>query len=158
MNNAKNITVSSATAASSSSVMRRLKKTVAKLAKNRGLNVDEVRQQLIDKIKLLNQDKALGYLTFAGIINLDLPDGTRVRLAGFRLEVPERTDPDTGVKKLAGVTTLHLLWFTTWQATVSTALTLVCALPLTWALARTSFRGRSVVEALAPVTRCCEFG
>lgn len=39
-----------------------------------------------------------------------LPDGTRVRLAGFRLEVPERTDQDTGVKKLAGVTTLHLLW------------------------------------------------
>ena len=55
MNNAKNITVSSATAANSSSVMRRLKRTVAKLAKNRGLNVDEVRQQLIDKIKLLNQ-------------------------------------------------------------------------------------------------------
>ena len=59
MNNAKNITVSSATAASSSSVMRRLKKTVAKLAKNRGLNVDEVRQQLIDKIKQMERFKAL---------------------------------------------------------------------------------------------------
>ena len=103
MNNAKNITVSSATAASSSSVMRRLKKTVAKLAKNRGLNVDEVRQQLIDKIKLLNQDKALGYLTFAGIINLDLPDGTRVAPA-FQLlrdrvsqHTPEWAEAITGI-------------------------------------------------------------
>jgi len=26
-----------------------------------------------------------------------LPDGTRIRLAGFHLEVPEMTDPDTGV-------------------------------------------------------------
>ncbi len=52
---------------------------------------------------------------------------------------------------LTSSATLHLLWFTTWQAAASTALTLVCALPLTWALARTSFRGRSVVEALALV-------
>jgi len=80
MNNSNNITVSSATAANSSSVLRRIKRTVAKLAKNRGLNVDEVREQLINKIKELNQDKALGYLTFAGIINLDLPDGTRVAI------------------------------------------------------------------------------
>ena len=81
MNNAKNITVSSATAASSSSVMRRLKKTVAKLAKNRGLNVDEVRQQLIDKIKQLNQDKALGYLTFAGIIATALSKSCALKAA-----------------------------------------------------------------------------
>ena len=45
-------------------------------------------------------------------------------------------------------TTLEVAWFTLWQAVVSTALTLVAALPLAWALARFSFRGRSLVEAL----------
>lgn len=48
-------------------------------------------------------------------------------------------------------TTLDVLWFTTWQAVVSTVLTLAAALPLTWALARHSFRGRSIAEALALV-------
>ena len=48
-------------------------------------------------------------------------------------------------------TTLGVAWFTLWQAVVSTALTLVAALPLAWALARFSFRGRSLVEALVLV-------
>ena len=47
--------------------------------------------------------------------------------------------------------TLEVAWFTLWQAVVSTALTLVAALPLAWALARFSFRGRSLVEALVLV-------
>ena len=47
--------------------------------------------------------------------------------------------------------TLETAWFTLWLATVSTALTLVAALPLAWALARFSFRGRSLVEALVLV-------
>jgi thiamine transport system permease protein len=47
--------------------------------------------------------------------------------------------------------TLEIAWFTLWQAAASTALTLVASLPLAWALARFSFRGRSLVEALVLV-------
>jgi thiamine transport system permease protein len=47
--------------------------------------------------------------------------------------------------------TLEIAWFTLWQAAVSTAVTLVAGLPLAWALARFSFRGRSLVEALVLV-------
>lgn len=45
----------------------------------------------------------------------------------------------------------HLVWFTTWQATVSTVATLVAGLPLAWAIGRFRFRGRSVVRALVLV-------
>jgi len=44
--------------------------------------------------------------------------------------------------------TLDVTWFTLWQATASTALTLAAGLPLTWALARFSFPGRRLAEAL----------
>jgi thiamine transport system permease protein len=47
--------------------------------------------------------------------------------------------------------TLETAWFTLWLAVVSTSLTLVAALPLAWALARFSFHGRSLVEALVLV-------
>ena len=47
--------------------------------------------------------------------------------------------------------TVDIAWFTLWQAAASTALTVVAALPLAWALARFSFRGRSLVEALVLV-------
>ncbi len=46
---------------------------------------------------------------------------------------------------------LDVLWFTIWQATLSTVLTLAAGLPLAWALARFSFRGRTVVGALVLV-------
>lgn len=39
-----------------------------------------------------------------------LPDGTRLELAGWWLEVPETADPDTGIPKLAGKPVLHLFW------------------------------------------------
>ncbi|HEX5614688.1 MAG TPA: iron ABC transporter permease [Acidimicrobiia bacterium] len=44
-----------------------------------------------------------------------------------------------------------VLWFTTWQATVSTLLTLVVGLPLAAALAQFEFRGREVVRSLVAV-------
>ena len=47
--------------------------------------------------------------------------------------------------------TREIAWFTLWQATASTALTLAAGLPLAWALSRFRFRGRSVVEALVLV-------
>ncbi|HEX5671483.1 MAG TPA: ABC transporter permease subunit, partial [Acidimicrobiia bacterium] len=42
-------------------------------------------------------------------------------------------------------------WFTLWQAIVSTLLTVLAALPVTWAISRHSFRGRELVRALVTV-------
>ena len=47
--------------------------------------------------------------------------------------------------------TLHIVWFTLWQATASTVLTLTAGLPLAWATARLAFRGRGLVRALVVV-------
>lgn len=47
--------------------------------------------------------------------------------------------------------TLRILWFTIWQAVVSTALTLAAGLPLAWAVGRYSFPGRALVRALVLV-------
>ncbi len=44
-----------------------------------------------------------------------------------------------------------VLWFTVWQAAVSTVLTLLVALPTAFVLARLRFRGRSLVRALMTV-------
>ena len=46
---------------------------------------------------------------------------------------------------------LSVAWFTLWQAVVSTALTLIVALPLTAVIANVSFRGRRLVQALVTV-------
>ena len=45
----------------------------------------------------------------------------------------------------------HIAWFTVWQATVSTVLTIVVALPGAYVLARYQFRGRPLVRALVTV-------
>ena len=57
--------------------------------------------------------------------------------------------PDGGGPDLAGVADvlgddrlLGVVWFTTWQAAASTALTLVVGLPAAWVVARLRFRGR----------------
>jgi len=52
---------------------------------------------------------------------------------------------------LASHDTLQIVWFTLWQATASTALTLVVGLPIAWATARLRFRGRELVRALVVV-------
>lgn len=44
---------------------------------------------------------------------------------------------------------LRVLWFTTWQAVASTALTLALALPGAYVMARYRFRGKSLVRAVA---------
>lgn len=46
---------------------------------------------------------------------------------------------------------LRVGWFTLWQATVSTLLTLVMAAPLTWAVSRFEFPGRRLAQALVIV-------
>ncbi|WP_371584102.1 ABC transporter permease [Streptomyces sp. NBC_01314] len=45
----------------------------------------------------------------------------------------------------------HVLWFTTWQALVSTALTLLIALPGAYVFARFDFRGKDILRAVATV-------
>ncbi|MBR8639410.1 iron ABC transporter permease [Streptomyces tuirus] len=45
----------------------------------------------------------------------------------------------------------HVLWFTTWQAVVSTALTLLIALPGAYVFARFDFRGKQVLRAIVTV-------
>ena len=52
---------------------------------------------------------------------------------------------------LTAESTREIAWFTLWQATVSTILTLLAGLPLAWALSRFSFPGRGLVEALVLV-------
>lgn len=47
--------------------------------------------------------------------------------------------------------TIGVVWFTLWQATVSTVLTVLAALPGAYALARVSFRGRRLLRAAATV-------
>lgn len=42
----------------------------------------------------------------------------------------------------------RVLWFTAWQATVSTAITLAVGLPITWAVSAHSWRGRRLVTGL----------
>ncbi|QDQ16602.1 iron ABC transporter permease [Streptomyces spectabilis] len=45
----------------------------------------------------------------------------------------------------------HVLWFTTWQALASTALTLLFALPGAYVFARFDFRGKQVLRAVVTV-------
>ena len=58
---------------------------------------------------------------------------------------------DVPLDVLTASSTRDIAWFTLWQATVSTILTLLAGLPLAWALSRFSFPGRSLVEALVLV-------
>jgi thiamine transport system permease protein len=45
----------------------------------------------------------------------------------------------------------HVLWFTTWQALASTALTLLVALPGAYVFARFDFRGKQILRAVVTV-------
>jgi thiamine transport system permease protein len=45
----------------------------------------------------------------------------------------------------------HVLWFTVWQAVVSTALTVLLALPGAYVFARYQFRGKSLLQALTTI-------
>jgi thiamine transport system permease protein len=52
---------------------------------------------------------------------------------------------------VADPTFRHIAWFTIWQATLSTALTVLIALPGAFVLSRFEFRGRRLVRALVTV-------
>ncbi|WP_086560071.1 ABC transporter permease [Streptomyces africanus] len=55
------------------------------------------------------------------------------------------------VEVLAQSDVRHVLWFTTWQAVVSTALTLLVALPGAYVFARFDFPGKQVLRAVVTV-------
>ncbi|CAL9293660.1 hypothetical protein SUDANB180_05386 [Streptomyces sp. enrichment culture] len=66
-----------------------------------------------------------------------------------------RTDGTWHLGRIADVVTRpdirHVLWFTTWQALASTALTLLLALPAAYVFARLDFPGRHVLRAVVTV-------
>ncbi|MBV2353510.1 iron ABC transporter permease [Streptomyces sp. J2-1] len=66
-----------------------------------------------------------------------------------------RTDTGWQLGRIADVVTQpdirHVLWFTTWQALASTALTLLLALPAAYVFARFRFPGRNVLRAVVTV-------
>ena len=65
---------------------------------------------------------------------------------------PDGTWDLTAVREVLGDGGLRqVLWFTVWQAALSTLLTLAVALPAAQVLTRYQFRGRSLVRALVPV-------
>ncbi|HMT21625.1 MAG TPA: ABC transporter permease subunit, partial [Promineifilum sp.] len=74
------------------------------------------------------------------------PLGSILRLG---LMAESRLDLDALLELFTSSYLLSILWFTTWQALVSTALTLVLAVPGAYVLARYRFRGKSLVRALA---------
>ena len=53
-------------------------------------------------------------------------------------------DPTSVADTLASQRTVEVLWFTLWQAVVSTTLTLVFGLPAAWAVSRYQFAGRQL--------------
>jgi thiamine transport system permease protein len=59
--------------------------------------------------------------------------------------------PGRIVEVLAQSDVRHVLWFTTWQALVSTVLTLLLALPGAYVFARLSFPGKQVLRAVVTV-------
>jgi thiamine transport system permease protein len=58
--------------------------------------------------------------------------------------------PDPGaVARVLGQPQVHqVIWFTVWQAAVSTALTLTIGLPIAYVVSRYAFRGRAFVDAI----------
>jgi len=55
------------------------------------------------------------------------------------------------IEALSSNTVKHVLWFTIWQAIVSTLLTLIVGLPGAYLLARFDFRGKSLLKALTGI-------
>jgi hypothetical protein len=55
-----------------------LEDAAEKLAKATGAEPADIRQRLLAEIAARNSNKGFGYLSYAGILPLDLPDGTRI--------------------------------------------------------------------------------
>jgi len=59
--------------------------------------------------------------------------------------------PDSVANTVTDSSLAQVWWFTTWQATASTVLTVIIGLPLTWAIARYSFKGSQTITGLVTV-------
>jgi thiamine transport system permease protein len=66
----------------------------------------------------------------------------------FATLVARGLDPASVADTLGDATTWQVLWFTTWQAVVSTALTVALGLAPAYVLARYEFAGRRLLDAL----------
>ncbi|MEN8247100.1 MAG: iron ABC transporter permease [Thermodesulfobacteriota bacterium] len=65
---------------------------------------------------------------------------------------PQDGTPFKGVEKLFSSSYyVRVLWFTTWQATLSTVLTLVLALPAAYVFSRYMFRGKDLLLSLTTI-------
>lgn len=62
--------------------------------------------------------------------------------------ITSATSSTSMVEHLSSRSTWNVLWFTTWQATLSTLLTFAVALPVTWAISVFRFPGRSIAQAV----------
>jgi thiamine transport system permease protein len=74
-----------------------------------------------------------------------------VSIVGRGLAPDWRLDLDPIGRVATDASLRHIAWFTVWQATVSTVLTVAIALPGAYVLARYEFRGRHVVRALVTI-------
>ncbi|MBC8263928.1 MAG: hypothetical protein H8E47_07365, partial [Anaerolineales bacterium] len=74
-------------------------------------------------------------------------------LSIFRLSLaPEGRPALTALRGLVSTPYyVRTLWFTTWQAALSTLLTLLAALPAAYVFARYRFRGKSLLQALTTI-------
>jgi thiamine transport system permease protein len=72
-------------------------------------------------------------------------------IVGRGLAPDWRLDLDPVAKVVTDASLRHIAWFTVWQATASTVLTLLVALPGAYVLSRYAFAGRRVVRALVTV-------
>ncbi|MFI5053690.1 MAG: iron ABC transporter permease, partial [Acidimicrobiia bacterium] len=71
-----------------------------------------------------------------------------VSIVGRGLAPDWRLDLDPLARVVTDASLRHIAWFTLWQATLSTLLTLAVALPGAYVLARFEFPGRRLVRAL----------
>ncbi len=74
-------------------------------------------------------------------------------LSIFRLSLAQEGQPTlTALRKLVSTPYYaRTLWFTIWQAALSTLLTLLAALPAAYVFARYRFRGKSLLQALTTI-------
>ena len=72
-------------------------------------------------------------------------------IVGRGLAPEGMTDLSAFGKIVASPFYVETLWFTFWQATISTALTVLAAFPAAYMMARYSFRGKSLISALTLV-------
>ncbi len=71
----------------------------------------------------------------------------------LRLSLAPQGQPALTALRALVNTSYHIrtLWFTVWQATLSTLLTLLAALPAAYVFARYQFRGKSLLQALTTI-------